>query len=212
MQQYIPQLTAALAAAAIIVKAYAVPVGAYLAYQTFASLVSLAFARRTQVDTWVTAHPKAALVLRVIRGTSGVDPWLLAKACREYADSRPPTGVPYWFVRVIRRVRVSLGLATLLLFVACQPARAPSTTEAVIAAINLTDGALSTAMIAANPGATELTPWELRVRAVERAAALVRAKGDVCAALPGLVVVATYVSCPACTAAILAASKELACP
>lgn len=152
MNQYLPQITAAFAAAAILVKAYALPVGAYLALQIFASLVSLAFARKTQVETWVASHPRATFILRIVRAF-GVDPWLLAKAWKGLADSRPPTGVPSGLVRLVYRVRAWLGLlAFALLLVRCQPAKAPTANEAATAAINLTDIALSEAMAVANPG------------------------------------------------------------
>lgn len=175
-----------------------VPVAMYLVTQVLASLVSLALGHKTQVAEWVKAHPKAALTLRLIR-SYGVDPCLVAKAFKEFAESSPTTGVPSVLVRFVYRVRAWLGLLAFALVLArCQPVKVPTANDAITAAINLTDLALSEAMIVADPPPAELPDWERRVEAVEAAARTLKAGQDMCLSLADLSTVALAIGCSKC--------------
>lgn len=92
---------------------------------------------------------------------------------------------------------------------ACLPARAPTVTEATIAALNATDVALEVAVANAPPGDATVDGY---IRVWEGAAEAVRAKQDFCPHVAGLKVVATAVKCSKCTALLGAAEKELQCP
>lgn len=100
-----------------------------------------------------------------------------------------------------------------LALLACTPAKAPTAVDVATLAINAVDTALAAA-ISSEPldaGPTDAV-WEQRVQAVEKAAAVVKAAGDVCGAMPDLEAVAVALDCAKCKAAISVALTELKCP
>lgn len=94
-----------------------------------------------------------------------------------------------------------------ILLAACAPTRPADT---AVVAVVLVDDALAVT-IAALPADADLAPWEARVNAVERAAALVQSGGDRCDALAILAVVATDTRCARCSTAIAAARETIQC-
>lgn len=99
--------------------------------------------------------------------------------------------------------------AVIAIPLACLPARAPTVTEATVAALNTTDAALMAAVATAPPGDATVDGY---IRVWEGAAAAVRNKSDFCPHIAGLKVVATAIKCTECTTLLDAAAKELQCP
>lgn len=133
----------------------------------------------------------------------------------------PPTSPWRRFVRaahgfVDKIDPTALVLALALPFVTACGTPTPTTPTAydvAIAAVNLTDVALAKAIGAAAPVPPEdVGAWQDRLEAVERAADVLRARGDVCEALPEIAAVAAEIGCTECAQVATAAERELACP
>lgn len=97
-----------------------------------------------------------------------------------------------------------------LVLTGCQPTlpdkiEFPSASEAAVAAVNITDTALTAAMVAANPSIKELNDvWDPRVKVIDSAFVVVRMGEDVCSIVPGLTKVATDIGCAPCKKVIAA--------
>lgn len=103
----------------------------------------------------------------------------------------------------------ALLLAPVLFLGACTPAKTPAPLDVATAAINVTDEALAAAIETAPAG--ELAEWTRRVVLLEKAASVVRARGDVCEALPDVALVASLVHCVPCAKAVQTASEVYQC-
>lgn len=94
-----------------------------------------------------------------------------------------------------------------LVLASCTPAaKVPSPTQAAVAAINLTDEALATAITLAPPG--EDAAWTRRVILLERAAAVVRVGANACPAIDDVATIAAEIKCTQC-AALAATAREI---
>lgn len=88
----------------------------------------------------------------------------------------------------------------------------PSAYDVATAAVNVTDTALAAAISVAAPVPdADVEAWQKRLDALERAAAAIRARGDVCEALPGVASVATQIGCAECLRIVIAVERELSC-
>lgn len=99
--------------------------------------------------------------------------------------------------------------AVIAIPLACLPARAPTVTEAAVAALNATDVALEVAVANAPPGDATVDGY---IRVWEGAAEAVRNKQDFCPHISDLTLVSKAVNCSKCARLLEVAQKELGCP
>jgi len=112
----------------------------------------------------------------------------------------------------VNKVKATIPLLWLAIATSCTQAKAPTALDVATAAVVITDEALSAAITAypADAG-TDMAPWESRVAALKKAAAIVESAGDLCPMLPLLGVIASEIGCTQCAAPIALAKEQLKC-
>lgn len=84
--------------------------------------------------------------------------------------------------------------------------------DLAVTAVNAVDTALAVAIETAPLDPNQTAAWTKRVTAVETAAALVRAGGDLCPSIPALQEAATAASCEVCATLLVTLASEASCP
>ena len=104
-------------------------------------------------------------------------------------------------------------LLPLVLIAACSSTPEPRyPLDLAVTAVNAVDTALAVAIETAPLDPSQTAAWTKRVAAVENAAALVRAGGDLCPSIPALQEAATAASCEVCATLLVTLASESKCP
>jgi hypothetical protein len=143
-------------------------------------------------------------------GTFGVDGGRLIRWAGGLGLTAKPKS---WLELALKAAGKFKASATLLLVAlnvsACtdKPVNAPTTIEVVTAAVNMTDGAVSTAITLAPD-----KNWSKEVDAIDAAMDALRKRDNVCDKLPQLQLAASVVKCDKCVELIGIAKETLSCP
>lgn len=177
---------------------YALELLSFLSVWFLSTLLAALSGRRTQVDTWVAARPKLALLVRVSRAV-GFDPWLIVKAGREYMAQRSTTKAEALKAKAARIAAgpiVALAIALPLITSCGTHVNAPTARDAAILAWNLSDDAL--AVIIEKSNAEDAEKYAGPVGILARAKTAIETTDDACGQLDNLRLVVAVLDCVNC--------------
>ena len=143
-------------------------------------------------------------------GTFGVDGGRLIRWAGGLGLTAKPKSWLEFALKIASKFKASAALLLVALSItACtdKPVKVPTTIEVATAAVNLTDEAVSVAIVA-----YPKVDFGKAVDAIDASMTAIRKRGDICETLPELQLAASVVKCDKCFDLISVAKETLECP